>query len=64
MFPGVLQQLFHAEGNTTIVGIDAENNRLHFIPRLYQLGRMLHPLGPGHLGDVHQTFDALLQLDK
>ncbi len=25
---------------------------------------MLHPLGPGHFGDVDEAFDALLQLDE
>src|SRR5258708_20501110 len=64
MFPGILEQLLHAQRNTTVAGIDAENDGLDFVARLDQLRGMLHPLGPGHLGDVHQPLNALLQLNK
>src|ERR1700691_4125332 len=64
MLPGVLQQLLHAQRNAAVVGIDAEHNRLYLISWLDQLGGMLHPLGLGHLGDMHQPLDALLQLNK
>ena len=40
-----------------MIGVD-------LVARLDHLRRMLHPLGPGHLGDVDQAFDALLQLDE
>ncbi len=33
-------------------------------PTLTQLGRVLDPLGPAHLGDVDQALDALLELDE
>src|ERR1700678_62248 len=64
MLPGILQQLLHAQGNAAVVGIDAENYGLYLVSWLDQLGGMLHPLGPGHLGDMHQPLDALLQLDE
>ena len=46
------------------VGIHAEDNRVDFVAGLDQLRGMLHALRPGHLGDVNQSFDALLELDE
>ena len=46
------------------VRIDAEHDAFHLVADIDQLRRMLHPLGPGHLADVDQAFDALLQLHE
>ena len=45
-------------------GIDVEHDALDLIADVDQLRGMLHALGPGHLADVDQTFDALLEFDE
>ena len=62
--PGVLEELLHAERDAAIGGIDAENNGVDLVAGLDELGGMLEALGPGHLREVNQAFDALLELDK
>ena len=45
-------------------GLTAEDDGVDLVAGLDHLRGMLHPLGPGHLGDVDQTLDALLELDE
>ena len=45
-------------------GIDAEDDGVDLVAGLDHLRRVLHALGPGHLGDVDEAFDALLELDE
>ena len=46
------------------VRIHVQHHRFHLVANVDDLRRMLHPLGPGHLADVHQAFDTLFQLDE
>ena len=41
-----------------------EHDRLDLVALLEDLGRVLDPLGPGHVGDVHQAVDVLFDLDE
>src|SRR6185369_17722785 len=61
LLPWILLKLLHAQRDATVVWIDAQNDGVYLIARLHQLRGVLHTLGPGHLGDVNETFDALLQ---
>src|SRR5690242_18410203 len=64
LFPRILLELLEAERDATFGWIYIEHNRLNFIAGLHDLRRMLHPLRPGHLADVDETLNALLQLYK
>src|SRR4029077_19123174 len=45
-------------------GVDVQDQDLDLVALLYDLGRMLHPLGPRHVGDVDQPVDAGLDLHE
>ncbi len=64
VLPGVVEQLLHAQRDAAIGRVHAEDDCLDFVARLDQLGGVLEPLRPGHLREVNQAFDALLQLNK
>src|ERR1700722_19004010 len=63
-FPRILEELLHAERDAAVGGIDAENDSVNFVAGLDQLGRMLEALGPGHLREVNQAFNALLKFNE
>jgi hypothetical protein len=62
--PGVLLRLLHAERNLLLVRIDLEHHRLDRLADAHELRRVADVARPAHLGDVHQTFDARLELDE
>ena len=62
--PGVGLQLFHAQRDAFGLGLDIEDHDLQLIADGNHLGWMTGLLGPGHLGDVDQAFDALFQFDE
>src|ERR1700736_4676872 len=64
LLPRILLELLHAERDAAVAGVDAENDGVDLVAGLDQLRRMLHALGPGHLGDVNQSLDSLFELDE
>ena len=64
LLPGIVLELLHAERDAAVVGVDREDDGVDFVAGLDHLGGVLHPLGPGHFGDVDEAFDALLELDE
>ena len=64
VLPRVFEELLHAQRDAAVGGIDAEDNGVDFVARLDELGGMLEALGPGHLREVNQAFDALLELNE
>ena len=64
ILPGIFLELLHTERDAAVRRIDRDHDSLNFVARLDQLGRMLHPLGPGHLGDMNKAFNALFEFDK
>ena len=62
--PGVRLGLLHAERDLLLLLVDLEHDDLDLVARLDELGGVVHPAGPGHLGDVDQTFDAVLELHE
>ena len=62
--PGVGLELLHAERNLLGVGVNLEHHALNDIALLDHLGGVLDPLRPGHLRDVDEALDALLELDE
>src|SRR5271166_529819 len=63
-FPRVRLQLLKAQANAALAGIDVQHHGFNLVANIDQLRRMLHALRPRHFTDVHQPFDALLQLDE
>src|ERR1700722_15875748 len=62
--PRVGRQLPHAQRDAALTRIHAENHAFHMIIYIDQLGGMLHALRPGHLTDMYEPFNALLQFHK
>src|SRR5215203_310496 len=62
--PGILLHLLHAEADATSSWIDAENFYFHEVARINDFARMLDALGPAHFRNVHQSFNAILELYK
>ena len=62
--PGVLQRLLEAQRNAALGGVDLEHLDLDLLAGRNDLAGMDVLLGPRHLGDVDEAFDARLQLDE
>ena len=64
LLPRVRLDLLQAEADAVRLLVEVEHLALDLLPDRQQLGRVLHLLRPGHLGDVDQPLDALLELDE
>ena len=62
--PWIFGELLHAETDTLLVSIDFENHALDGVALLVLLVRVGNLFGPRHVGDVKQTVDAGLNLNK
>src|ERR1700722_4893628 len=62
--PGISEGLLQPERNTALLGFYFENDHVDFVAGLHHLRRMLGALGPAHFADVHQAFDAGLNLNE
>src|SRR6266481_1339072 len=62
--PRIRGQLSHAQRNSPLLRVHAEHHTIHLIADIDQLRRVLDSLGPGHLANMYQAFDALLQFHK
>ena len=56
--------MFQAQTDAPLVAIDIEDHDLHFLARGDNLARVDILLGPAHLGDVDQAFDAGFQFHE
>src|SRR5690606_9293720 len=50
--------------NLLLFALNSENDGIELLTDLEQFGRFADALRPGHLGDVHETFDTGLQFNK
>ena len=62
--PRILLRLLHAERDLLLVRIDLEHHRLDRLADADELRRMTDVARPAHLADVHEAFDARLELDE
>ena len=62
--PGIGLKLLQAEGDAALLRVHVQHHGFHLVADVDQLRGMLHALRPGHLADVDQAFDALLELDE
>src|SRR5712691_5493335 len=64
LFPRVRLALLHPERDAAPFLVDFEDHDLDLVAERDHLGRMHVLVGPVHLGHVHQSLDALLDLDE
>src|SRR2546428_3518428 len=62
--PRVPLHLPHAEANPAALGVNPQHLDVNNISGADDLARMLHALGPTHLGYVNQTFDAGFEFNE
>src|SRR4029079_7110294 len=62
--PRVGHALLEAERDAALGHVDVQHHHFDFLRGRHDLARMDVLLGPAHLGDVHQTLDARLQLHE
>src|ERR1700757_1276066 len=62
--PDIRLELLDAQRKTAILRLDAQNDRTNLLALLQDLGRMLDPLGPAQVRNMHQTVDAVFDLDE
>src|SRR5687767_2387630 len=62
--PRILLRLLHAERDLLLVRIDLEHDRFDRLADAHELRRVTNVARPAHLADVHETFDARLELDE
>src|SRR5215831_10834583 len=55
--PGIGSQLFHAKGDSLLLGIELQHHNLYLLCHLHQLRRMIDP-PPRHVADVQDTIDT------
>ena len=63
-FPRIVLALLEAEADAALVGIDFQHHHLDFLAGGDDLAGVDVLLHPAHLGDMHQAFDARLQLHE
>ena len=64
LFPRIRHALLHAQRNAATVLVDLQHHDFDFVAELHDFRRVHVLVGPVHLGDVHQAFDARLDLDE
>src|SRR3954471_18673921 len=64
LLPWVGGELLHAERDAALGGVHVEHHGLDLVANVDDLRGVLHALRPGHLADVDQAFDALLEFDE
>ena len=62
--PRVSFDLLHTQRNTFGFDVDVENDTFYNVTDGDDLGRMLDTLRPAHFGNVDQTLNSVLQLNK
>src|SRR5262245_38936396 len=63
-FPRILLNLFHTQTDSSGFRIDAQDFNFNHVARINQLARMFDAFGPAHFGNMDQTFNAGLKLNK
>jgi hypothetical protein len=62
--PRIGLDLLQTEGDLLVVLVDLQDHGLDLITDRDHLGRMANMPRPGHLGDVDESLDSLLQLHE
>src|SRR6267378_7041872 len=62
--PRILSRLLQSERDAFVLGIHVQDDDINTVSLLHDFRRMLHALGPRHVGDMDQSVDARLDLDE
>ena len=62
--PRILLELLVTEAETTVFGIDFENNNLNGVTNLGELGRMLNLLAPAQVADMDEAVNTFFKFNK
>ena len=62
--PGIGLGLLHTERDLLLVVIDREHHDAHLLPAVHELRGVVDAPRPGHLGDVYQALDPVLELHE
>src|SRR2546428_301970 len=62
--PRIFLRLLQPQRDPFVLGVDVQNQDVDFVALLHDLGRMLHALGPRHVGDVNQAVDPRLDFHE
>ncbi len=62
--PRIFFDLLHAQRDLLVVRVDLEHHHFDLLGDGHDLGGVADVTGPGHLRDVYEPFDALLQFDE
>src|SRR5207302_509164 len=62
--PNIRLQLFDAQRQTAVLRLDAQNDRANLLALLQDFGRVLDPLGPAQVRNMHQAVDSVFDLDE
>ena len=62
--PRVLLDLLHSQGDLLVFRVYLQDYRFNLVADSNELGGMAYVSGPGHLGDVNQSFHTLLQFHE
>src|SRR5882762_7832512 len=64
LLPGIGLALLHAKTDAAAFLVDVEHHDLDFLADVHHLGGIHVLVGPVHLRDVHQAFDAFFDFDE
>jgi len=64
IFPRILGKLLHTQGNTLILNINLDNNRVHFVALLNHFTRMVNFTGPAHIRNMNHPVNAFFEFHK
>jgi hypothetical protein len=59
--PWIVLNLFHAQADSSRLGVNTQDFYFDTVTRIHQFARMLYPFRPAHFRNMHQTFDAILK---
>src|SRR5207302_1525257 len=62
--PRIFLRLLQAQRDPLVLRVDVQNQHVDLVALLHDFRRMLDALGPRHVGDVDQAFDAGFELDE
>src|ERR1017187_1912407 len=64
LLPFVGSEFLDRQTDSPVLDVDGREHGLHLVALLEDLGRVLHAAAPGHVGDVDEAVDALLDLHE
>ena len=64
LLPGIGFEVLDGQRQTTVLAVDARDNRVDLLTFLQHLARMLDAARPRNVGNVNQAVDSIFNFDK